>query len=298
MTTVQDLYALTSIPTVSEKEADPAVTAIFEDIKQTLEVPFVNLIWRHLATIPGGLSSTWSLAKPLYSSQLLNEAARSLRGHTQLFQTLSPWPEAVLANLGITPQDKKEILFLLEDYGHANSRALLVLLYLHRSISVHLETESTPGLPLPNSPIQVDPLSRKTENRARLIKPARPLPAPADMSAQVALLVRTLNTFGTSRQGPAEPSLYRHLSYWPSFLAAFWLAVEPLERQGLLASETAALQEYAQGLVSQWKPAELNREALELQSIPQVLHSIDHFTHAVIGRMIMFGDMMKHMLHS
>ena len=298
MTSVQDLYALTSIPTLSEKEADPAVTAIFEDIKQTLEVPFVNLIWRHLATIPGGLSTTWSLAKPLYASQLLNEGARSLREQTQLFKTLTPWPEAVLANLGITPQDKKEILFLLEDYGHANSRALLVLLYLHRSLSVHLQTESTQQRPLSNTPTQIDPLSRRTEHRERVIKPARPLPAVSEMSAQVATLVKTLNTFGTIKQGPAEPSLYRHLSYWPSFLAAFWLAVEPLERQGLLASETAALQEYAQGLVSHWKPAELDHEALALQAIPQVLHSIDHFTHAVIGRMIMFGDMMKHMLRS
>ena len=58
-------HHLDYIPTVSEKEAEPRVAVIFSDIKTTLGVPFVNLIWKHLATIPGGLELTWSLAKPL-----------------------------------------------------------------------------------------------------------------------------------------------------------------------------------------------------------------------------------------
>ena len=82
---------LDTISTVTEKEANSEVTTIFADIKETLGVPFVNLIWRHLATIPGGLAMTWSLAKPLYASKILNESARALRRETALVQTLSPW---------------------------------------------------------------------------------------------------------------------------------------------------------------------------------------------------------------
>lgn len=293
MTTLPHLDA---ISTITEKEASSEVTAIFTDIKETLGVPFVNLIWRHLATIPGGLAMTWSLAKPLYSSKILNESARALRRQTALVQTLSPWPESVRGALGLSVQDKSEIVLLLEDYGHANSRALLILSYLHASLSAQssarVQGESGVAQPL----ARIDPLAELEKNKETSIKPARPLPAPAEMAAEVAKLVKILNTFGESMPSPAEPSLYRHLSYWPSFLAAFWLAVEPMEKQGLLVREAINMYERATTVVSQWKPAADMPEVIAPESISQVLKSLDHFTYAVISRMIVHGDMMKRMI--
>ena len=287
---------LDSIPTVSEKDTAPDVVKIFTDIKETLGVPFVNLIWRHLATIPGGLAMTWSLAKPLYSSKILNESARALRRQTALVQTLSPWPESVRAALGLSLQDKSEIVLLLEDYGHANSRALLILSYLYASLSVQLSAPSRGEGNVAQPLARIDPIAVLEKNNGTSIKPARPLPAPAEMTAEVAKLVKILNTFGESMPSPAEPSLYRHLSYWPSFLAAFWLAVEPMERQGLLVREAINMYERATSMVVQWKPATAPPEAISPESLNQVLKSLDHFTYAVIGRMIVHGDMMKRMV--
>jgi hypothetical protein len=287
---------LDAIHTVSEKETSPDIAAIFTDIKETLGVPFVNLIWRHLATIPGGLAMTWSLAKPLYASKILNESARALRRQTALVETLSPWPESLLAALGLSLQDKSEIVLLLEDYGHANSRALLILSYLHASLSAQL---SAPGRGEGNvaQPLsRIDPIAVLEKNNETSIKPARPLPAPAEMTAEVAKLVKILNTFGESMPSPAEPSLYRHLSYWPSFLAAFWLAVEPMERQGLLVLEATDLYARASSMVGQWKPVLYSDETMSPETLTQVLKSLDHFTYAVIGRMIVHGDMMKRMI--
>ena len=287
---------LDAIPTITEKEANAEVTAIFTDIKETLGVPFINLIWRHLATIPGGLAMTWSLAKPLYASKILNESARTLRRETVLVQTLSPWPESVRAALGLSLQDKGEIVLLLEDYGHANSRALLILSYLYASLSAQ---SSAPGQGDGNdaqSLARIDPFAQLENNKETSIKPARPLPAPAEMTAEVAQLVKILNTFGQSMPSPAEPSLYRHLSYWPSFLAAFWLAVEPMEKQGLLMREAINMYERATTVVSQWKPALDIPDVIAPESISQVLNSLDHFTYAVISRMIVHGDMMKRMI--
>ncbi|MDO9025009.1 hypothetical protein [Zwartia sp.] len=293
---ITPMQTLKSIPTVSEKDADPSVSAIFEDIKNTLEVPFVNLIWRHLATIPSGLSMTWSLAKPLYFSETLDASARAMRKQASLVDTLTPWPEPVRSALGLTPKDKSEIVLLLEDYGHANSRALLVLSYLHRSIANQSPQDSKAQLnPLSDS-IQLDPLAHLRERKESQIKPARPLPAPGDLPIAVADLVKILNTFGAPIPTPAEPSLYRHLAYWPSFLAAFWLVAEPLEQKGLLVREGIAMQERAFSIVSQWKPAALKHDAIAAGSVKQVLVSIDHFTHAVISRMIVHGDMMRRMI--
>jgi hypothetical protein len=289
------LSQLDSIDTISEKEATPSVAAIFKDIKETLGVPFVNLIWRHLATIPGGLEMTWSLAKPLYSSTVLNASARALRAQTKLAETLSPWPASVREALGLSLKDKDEIVLLLEDYGHANSRALLVLAYLHASLSTQVPTGNKSAFKPANPSALIDPLAR-LDQMSVPIKPARPLPATAELSAEVTALIKILNTFGESMPSPAEPSLYRHLSYWPSFLAAFWLAVEPLEREGLLVGEAINMYERALSAVTQWTPATYTPEVIAPDAVNQVLNSLNHFTYAVIARMIVHGDMMKQMI--
>ncbi len=53
------------IPAIREEDATGDVAAIFGDLRATLGIPLVNLIWRHLATIPGGLAWVWTLVKPL-----------------------------------------------------------------------------------------------------------------------------------------------------------------------------------------------------------------------------------------
>jgi hypothetical protein len=289
-------HQLDTIHTVSEKEATPEITAIFADIKQTLGVPFVNLIWRHLATIPGGLEMTWSLAKPLYDSKTLNASARALRAQTTLVDRVKPWPDSVRTTLGLSAHDKSEIVSLLEDYGHANSRALLILSYLRASLSANLLSGNKGEHKGPHTSALIDPLAEVEQNKEALIKPARPLPAVADLPTNVVALIKILNTFGEPMPSPAEPSLYRHLSYWPSFLAAFWLAVEPLERQGLLLREGINMYERASSTVSQWTPADNRSGLISPDAVGQILKSLDHFTYAVIARMIVHGDMMKRMV--
>ena len=289
-------HQLEAIHTVSENDATPEIALIFADIKQTLGVPFVNLIWRHLATIPGGLEMTWSLAKPLYGSQILNASARTLRAQTTLVDRMAPWPDAVRTSLGLSAQDKSEIVLLLEDYGHANSRALLVLSYLHASLSVESLSGNKGAHKGSLTSALIDPLAHVEKNKKVLIKPARPLPATTDLSANVLALIKILNAFGEPTPSPAEPSLYRHLSYWPSFLAAFWLAVEPMEREGVLVHEGIDMYARASSMVSQWKPADNALEVLSPNAVSQVLKSLDHFTYAVIARMIVHGDMMKRMI--
>jgi hypothetical protein len=289
-------HQLDFIHTVSEKDATPEIAVIFADIKETLGVPFVNLIWRHLATIPGGLEMTWSLAKPLYDSQTLNESARALRAQTSLVDRMTPWPDSVRTTLGLSDQDKSEIVLLLEDYGHANSRALLVLSYLHASLSSQSLSDNKGEPKRSHTAALIDPLARVELNKDSLIKPARPLPATADLPTNVLSLIKILNTFGAPIPSPAEPSLYRHLSYWPSFLAAFWLAVEPMEKEGVLVREGINMYERASSMVGQWKPANDALEMISPDSVSQVLKSLDHFTYAVIARMIVHGDMMKRMI--
>ena len=56
-----------SDPVPAVIEAATGETAeIFADIRRVLGVEVVNLIWRHLATIPGALPCVWGMLRPLY----------------------------------------------------------------------------------------------------------------------------------------------------------------------------------------------------------------------------------------
>lgn len=63
------------VPAVIEREVRGSTAEIFADIRRTLSVDVVNLIWRHLATMPGALERAWASLKPLYSGSAVILAA-------------------------------------------------------------------------------------------------------------------------------------------------------------------------------------------------------------------------------
>ena len=65
---------------VTEQNAEGQVAEIYQDIRATLGVPVVNLIWRHLATFPGALEWSWASIKPLYEENIIHAEASALRG--------------------------------------------------------------------------------------------------------------------------------------------------------------------------------------------------------------------------
>ena len=56
------------VPAITEANATGEIAEIFADIRRVLRVDVVNLIWRHLATIPGALPRAWDSLRPLIST--------------------------------------------------------------------------------------------------------------------------------------------------------------------------------------------------------------------------------------
>src|SRR3546814_2598626 len=72
------------------------LAALYDDIRRTLNVPFVNLVWRHLATIPGALPWTWAAVRPLYALPAFDQAADTLARVRVLDTEVEPClPEAL-----------------------------------------------------------------------------------------------------------------------------------------------------------------------------------------------------------
>jgi hypothetical protein len=66
------------VPAVTEAAASGEIAAIFADIRRVLGVEVVNLVWRHLATIPDALPWTWGMLRPLYVNGTIAAEAAAL----------------------------------------------------------------------------------------------------------------------------------------------------------------------------------------------------------------------------
>ncbi len=210
------------IPAVAEADATGDIAAIFADIRAVYGVGVVNLIWRHLATIPDALPWAWGTLRPLYVDGTIGRAAQAFRTGLSL-PVLPPTPPEVFAALGLTPDDLAAVRAVLAAYDHTNSMALIALTAVSATNGVG--ELGAPGVlgahtPAPQADI-----------------PLPPLPPLSAMPAHVAALVLRLNGFGTDAEVPILASMYRHLSYWPPYLGLVWSVLAPMqESRGLHAA--------------------------------------------------------------
>jgi hypothetical protein len=217
------------VPAVPEADAPAAIAAIFADIRKTLQVDVVNLIWRHLATMPGALEWTWQTIKPLYLGPAL-ERAETLRSSLQLPHVL-PLSLDTLSSAGIDRDSLSSIHAILDSYHHTNALALVCF-------SAFLARFEVPG-----GSSSIAPAAKAHHPKmvaAFVANPALPrLPSSREMPEPVGRLVLELNSFGEDSDPDLVASMYRHLSYWPSYLALVRTLLVPLHDNGQLTGLVA-----------------------------------------------------------
>lgn len=205
-----------SVPAIVEREAMGETAELFADIRAVLGGGVVNLIWRHLATMPGALRWVWTSVRPLYLGSAPAQAAA-------LRRELS-WPDVprfsadTLFAVGLSDADLTQIQNVLASYDHTNALALVVL----SAMLVREEPSSEPA--------------------ARATGPALPfsggpmpsLPAMVDLPRPTARLIEELNGLGEDSDAFLVASMYRHLAHWPSYLALARTVLAPLDHGGQL----------------------------------------------------------------
>ena len=207
-----------SVPSVQESAATGEIAEIYADIRATLGTSVVNLVWRNLATIPGALPWVWSTVRPLYHGPAF--------GHAEAVRLTLPLPELpplsadVLTAAGLSANDIEQIGRILDSYHHTNALALV-------SLSALLEYYE-PGV------------AQAVQEHDAAVRPVRaelpPLPAMATLSPAVQRLITELNGYGEDSAPFLIASMYRHLAYWPSFLAIIRTMLAPSQAdQSLIA---------------------------------------------------------------
>ena len=266
---------------MTEAAASGEIAEIFADIRGVLGVAVVNLIWRHLATIPRALPWAWRTLRPLYVNGTLTAEAAALHGDLDLLW-IPLFPPEVLAAAGLLDRDISAIRNVLAAYDRTNAMALIAL----STLLLRLEDE---------------PLTRHSASSHSEAPRERPsaIPLPAllsmtDLAPATAELVLTLNRRGTRRSNPILATMYRHLAHWPAYLALAWAMIAPLDTDGSLeraiADAVAKARVRAARLAKQLcVPAEWASPA----TCAAIRYAVQPFTGDVIPKMVIICAVLR-----
>lgn len=269
------------IRAVREQDADGEIAAVFTDLRGTLGVPFVNLIWRHIATLPGGLAWMWQLSKPLYISPDLERAATELRVGLSL-PRVEPLSDMVLDCVGLDRMQRSTIACLIDAYNRANANNFLAMLAACAVLAGENSTGSTAATSHTCQAFFRSP--GKSSHAVPHLLGLDELP-PAVLS-----LVMELDTFARIRPSDAVASLYRHLAHWPPFLALAHTALLPHHRAGTLTAEQERTVTQGRLLAGKLTPVLASpAQSLEAETRQRVLAALEEFTQLMIGRMVVMG---------
>jgi hypothetical protein len=195
-------------PAIAESAATGEIAALFADIRATVGVRVVNLVWRHLATLDGALPWAWQAVKPLYLQGMADRAVVGFRR------------EMILPALG--PLDGPEpasIDAVLASYDHSNTVNLFALGALVARLRGDVADEGMPeqGPRLPAPDVDLPLLASET-----------------DVAPETWQRVLRLNQVGDRPQPLILASMYRHLAHAPAFLQRLEAAVAPVQADGSL----------------------------------------------------------------
>lgn len=216
--------AAAALPEIREAEAPPGIALIYAALREASGVPLVNLIHRHLATLPGVLPWVWQAIRPPLKDGWLAGARERLAAALPL-PPVAPLPGAAREAAGLDPAGCAAVAALVETYNRGNLTNLILLTALRRALEGAAPEPAAlpPALPRPDMLPVPPPLPRLAE-------------LPPGLRASVLALA--------ARHGEAGvvPSLYLHLAHWPGIPPALpgWLGAA-LEPAAIVAGRDAAV---------------------------------------------------------
>ena len=256
------------LPEISEDDASPDLKLIYADIRRSMRLPLVNLIYRHFATIPGALPHVWGWVREMSHSGGL-EAALDRMNQSLRVPQLPPFELTSFANLSNV--NRISIKRVLEAYNRGNGLNLIAL----TAIKLDLHQRA-------RGPLRISKFTSDDE----------PLPLPRllkfpELKPDVADLVTTISRLHAGNDG-VIPSLYLHLANWPDFLSAAGGRITPLfkngsiERARLAATNLAHVE--AEGLIATLP------ETARVAGLPDpVVETLKQFINHVIPEMLPIG---------
>ena len=258
------------VTAITEDQASGEIAQLYEDIRRSLGVPVVNLIWRHLATIPGALPWAWNSLKPLYANGAITNAAASLRSSLRPESNLGI-SSSTLKSVSLSSDDLRSITVVLNSYERSNSLNLIALNALLAKID-GVEDHTQDGL------------AQVTADDGLVHGEMPELLVLSNMEASVRELVEDLSRIGG--RSDILPSMYRHLAHWPQYLGLLHVLLKTIETESGLESQIVNTIEETRAAAVQLLPQLANDvEPLSPETELQVRDALSRFIEGTLGKM-------------
>ncbi len=190
---------------VMPDEAGEDITAVYEDIRERLRVPFVNFLFRTLANYPEYLQFAWGRISPHLLSSGFERAADELRTRA----LVEPIPERPNVEW-MEPEDLKSVRAFTDTIHYVLPKLLLVATAFDEGLGGASGSSSA-------TPESVEP--GVVEGTFAL-----PMVSSEDADSLAALFKCISDRHGH----PDVASYYRGLGNWPALLQNLWSGLEPL----------------------------------------------------------------------
>lgn len=184
------------LPELPEHAATGQIAEIYQDLRESLGIPNVNLVFRHMATVPGCLQWAWQRLAPLYRTAAIHEIAADLTAVAQ--------PVLESLHRPAFGPSISAVAGTLESYIRANPINMVGLAALTAALD---EKKSGAPLAAHGPPICLEPIAQ--------ILPMADL---ATLSADTIGRLRELARQVHGDDGPVIPSVFRHFAPWPAAL--------------------------------------------------------------------------------
>jgi hypothetical protein len=274
------------IPAVSEAEARGDVAQLFDDIRHVLGVPVVNLIFRHLATLPGGLAWCWGTLRPLYASGQVADAADRL-GRSLALPAVTPVSRESLRRAGVDAESEHAIAHVLDSYNRSNAMNLVALTGLLEWLRG--------GTAAPEASADSEPAPRPSPGGLEAGERLPPLLTLAGVDKVTRALVLDLNTFGERGDGHVLASMCRHLAHWPGYLGLAAGLLRPFHVDGQLErlADRALVRarDEARQLGPWADPRTLPAPTLDARD--RIEQALDAFTSNTIAKMVPIARLLR-----
>lgn len=200
----------TPYPEIPESDAPPPIKAIYDDIKATLRVPLVNLVFRVLAANPDFLEIAWQQLRPNARTVFFERRADDIRLAAVTGMLAMGRPPAC---------EDPEIRDVLKVFHYVNPKLLLAVAAL-RSATVG----------------QLPKLEQLSRDEKRQIVPGIPSGVPEiDLSpgqSEPEAVETIFSEIKSTYRIPVVNSDYRALARWPEYFGEGWSALRAAAQDG------------------------------------------------------------------
>ena len=202
-------FSYDPVTAINENEAKGKTAEIFEDIRNTMNIPLITSIWRGLASMDNSLEDIWLLTKPIYLSGSPELALTNMINNINL-----PTPSINKHFKDLKKSDLIHIENIVTAYNKSNGMNLMAL-------SALVMSEYKPRVAITNIPRKIIvPTFPKLRNKE-------------EISPESWLKVRKINSLGSSQGLESHvATLWRHLSYWPEFLSVIYDSFKSFHENG------------------------------------------------------------------